>query len=113
MTVGNSGSVGRGKIDGAKKLELPEQVTISPEVLLAQLVNFVGEEFVVIPTAGWMKIVETLQDIDKAEEKPESIIKIMEELGVPVVPVSLAKKDEGKIITPNGTPDGESRIIIP
>ena len=88
--------------------------TVSPEVLLNQLVHFVGEEFVVIPLDGWMKIVKALQDIDAADEKPESLIEVMESLEVPVVPVSLAsKEEESKIILPNDAPDGESRIIMP
>ena len=96
------------------EVQQQEAVTVSPEMLLAQLVNVVGEEFVVIPTGGWMKIVETLNKIDESVEKPRSIIDIMEGLGVPVVPVSLAKKDKDtKILTPDDIPQGDSRIIMP
>ena len=99
-----------------EKMQGQEAMTVSPKVLLAQLVSFVGEEFVVIPTGGWMAIVETLQNIDKAkpEDRPESILEVMEGLGVPVVPVSLcAKEEESNIIMPNDVPEGESRIIMP
>lgn len=110
MAISNSGSVGRGK----EEMQEQEATTVSPEMLLNQLVAYVGEEFVVISTGGWMTIVKALQDIDESDEKPDSIISIMEGLKVPVVPVSLAsKKEESSIIMPDSALDGESRIIMP
>lgn len=89
----------------------PENNTVTPEVLLAQIVSYIGEEFVVIPASGWMNIVTTIQDYDKSD-KEESIISNLEKLGVPVVPISLsAKEEESRIITPNAAPGGDSRII--
>lgn len=122
MSIGNSGSVGKGKMDVGQEMangqaaapKKEEQVVISAEVLLAQLVNVVGENFVVIPTSGWQAIVQTLMGIDENEEKPESIVKIMENLGIPVVPVSLSKKEEpSPILMPDDVPEGEGRIIMP
>ncbi len=87
---------------------------VTPEILLAQIVSHIGEEFVVIPTDGWMKIVKAIQDFDKSENLDENLLETLEGLGIPVVPVSLAKKDEAsKIIMPNDTPDGDSKIIMP
>ena len=112
MDVGKE--MARGQKVTEPEMQGQEAVTVSPEMLLAQLVNVVGEEFVVIPTGGWMAIVNELKKIDEAVGKPESILKIMEGLGVPVVPVSLAKKEEeSNILTPDDIPEGESRIIMP
>jgi ferredoxin-fold anticodon binding domain-containing protein len=92
-----------------------EAITVSAEMLLAQIVSIIGEEFVVIPTGGWMSIVHTLQEYDSRDDKSESILTIMEGLGVPVIPVSLSPKkdEESRIITPNDMPKGESNIIMP
>lgn len=90
-----------------------EAVTVSPEMLLNQIVAHVGEEFVIIPTGGWMKIVETIQEYKEEDGK---LLEILEGLGVPVVPVSLApkkKEDESRIIMPSDTPEGDSKIIMP
>ena len=86
-----------------------EAVTVSPEMLLAQIVQVIGPEFVVIPTAGWFKIVETLR-----ESSDETLLQTLEDLRVPVVPVSLApQQPKSPIIMPNDAPPGESRIIKP
>ena len=91
-----------------------EAVTVTPEMLLAQIVAHIGPEFVVIPSNGWMTIVKALHDFDKDGE--ENVVDVMQGLGVPVIPVSLAGKseeDESKIILPNDMPQGESKIIMP
>ena len=86
-----------------------EAMTVSPEMLLAQIVATVGEEFVIIPTAGWISIVDVIQ---KSSDK--GLSDQLEGLKVPVIPVSLApKKEEKLIITPNDTPEGDSHIILP
>jgi len=95
-----------------------EAFTVSAEMLLAQIVQAVGEEFVIIPTSGWQKIVTTIQDYSKSAQNSltndEDLLKILEGLGIPVIPVSLApKQEESLIIMPNDTPKGESKIIIP
>jgi hypothetical protein len=91
-----------------------EAMTVSPELLLAQIVSTIGEEFVIVPTSGWVAIVTVLQEYDSREDKSESLLQILEELGVPVIPVSLAsKEEENRIITPNDIPQGDSKIIMP
>ena len=102
---------------GIEVLDTPEQpksetATLTPELLLAQIVAHVGEEFVIIPTGGWMKIVETIRDYQ--EDKDDNLLEILEGLGIPVIPVSLAKKEEeSRIIMPTDAPQEESRIIMP
>ena len=84
-----------------------EAITVTPEMLLAQIVAHIGEEFVVIPTNGWIKIVETIKS-----SKDESLADVLQALGVPVIPVSLApKKEESRIITPGDMPKGDGKII--
>ena len=100
--------------------EIPEQkmveqeaITVSPEMLLAQIVANVGEEFVIIPTAGWMAIVGVIKDYDSGNHDIP-LLEELENLGVPVIPVSLAKKKlESSIIMPHDTPQGDSKIILP
>ena len=91
-----------------------QQLTVTPDMLLAQIVSYIGEEFVVIPTAGWLKIVKTLKEYDP-EKDERSLLDIMEGLKIPVIPISLVPKDvdESRIITPNDTPAGDSNIILP
>lgn len=77
-------------------------------MLLAQIVTHVGEEFVIIPTDGWMRIVQTIQ-----ESTDKDLVEKCEKLGVPVIPVSLApKKEESLIITPDNMPEGDAKIIL-
>jgi len=86
-----------------------EAVNVTPEGLLAQIVALIGPEFVIIPTAGWQAVVKTIQS---SEDK--DLAQHLEDLRVPVIPVSLAPvKEESRILTPNGMPAGESRIILP
>lgn len=86
-----------------------EAITVTPEMLLAQIVNYIGEEFVIIPTNGWMNIVKTIQ-----ESSDEDLDKRLEALGIPVIPVSLAPKEQNeksRIITPGNMPEGDGKII--
>ena len=84
-----------------------EAITVTPEMLLVQIVSHIGEEFVVIPTNGWMKVVETIQ-----ESEDKGLSDQLQKLGIPVVPVSLAQKEEeSRIITPDGMPKGGGKII--
>ena len=86
-----------------------DSAIVSPEQLLSSIVHICGEEFVVIPLFGWGKIVETIK-----ESTDETLIQKLDTLKVPVVPVSLQpKEEESRIIMPNGSPRGESKIIIP
>jgi hypothetical protein len=91
-----------------------EAITVSAEMLLAQIVGAIGEEFVVIPTHGWMAIVQTLQEWQNSEhDEDDDLLEKLENLGVPVIPVSLTSKEEEKrILTPDDI-RGDSRIIIP
>jgi hypothetical protein len=97
--------------------EIKEQQTetVTPEILLAQIVSAIGEEFVVIPLEGWVTIVENIhqytQKAQSEEGTKENLLEIMESLKVPVIPVSLSKKEESRIITPDGMPAGDSKII--
>ena len=90
-----------------------EAVTVNAEMLLAQIVSAIGEEFVIIPTRGWMMIVNALREY-QAGDKEENLLDILEALQVPVIPVSLAPKEEEekRILTPEDI-RGESRIIMP
>jgi len=98
------------------EVEVPneEQMTVTPDMLLAQIVSYIGEQFVVIPTGGWLKIVKTLQEYDP-EKDGDDLISLMEGLKVPVIPISLVPKnaEDSNIITPNGMPSGDSNIILP
>lgn len=86
-----------------------EAITVSADMLLAQLVGAVGPEFVVIPTQGWFDIVQELQ-----KSTDEGLADRLQALQIPVVPVSLApKEEENRIITPDDMPQGESKIILP
>lgn len=89
-----------------------EAITVSAEVLLAQIVAHVGEEFVIIPTNGWVSIIDTIQN-----SSDEGLAQELENLRVPVIPVSLTPDskpaEESLIITPNDMPQGESKIIMP
>lgn len=102
----------------SNEIQGQEAITVSAEMLLAQIVNSVGEEFVIIPTDGWMMIVKTIQkyteDAMSEEGTKENLLKNLEGLGIPVVPVSLApKEEESRIIMPNDIPAGDSTIITP
>lgn len=96
-----------------QEMQEQEAITVTPEMLLAQIVAHIGPEFVIIPLDGWSAIVKTIKDYQK--DKDDNLLEILESLGVPVVPVSLAgkKEEESSIIMPNGVPQGESRIITP
>jgi len=86
-----------------------EAITVTPEMLLAQIVHHVGEEFVIIPTKGWFQVVKTVQ-----ESSDEGLADRLEKLGIPVIPVSLApRREPNQIITPDDMPVGDSKIIIP
>ena len=88
-----------------------EAITVSPEMLLAQIVSHIGEEFVIIPTDGWQRIVKTIQS-----SNDKDLAKNLENLGVPVVPISLSPntkpEEESLIILPDDMPKGDSKIIL-
>lgn len=89
--------------------EMQEAVVVTPEILLGQIVNVVGQEFVVIPTQGWVDIVKTI-----TESSDEGLADRCQALKVPVIPVSLSPKEpDSPIITPDNMPRGESKIILP
>lgn len=86
-----------------------EAQVISAEVLLANLVTILGEDFVVIDLFGWGEIVRTIH-----ESSDETLLDKLDALKVRVIPVSLQpKKEESRILLPNGMPQGDSKIIIP
>ena len=103
-----------------KKGQMPDVVT--PDMLLAQIVTHIGEEFVVIRMDGWAAIVGTIKD-----SSDEGLLQTMDDLKIPVIPISLKGKppeDESLIIKPNDTqdsgiimpndvPQGDSKIIMP
>lgn len=93
-----------------------EALTVTPEMLLAQIVNNIGNEFVVIPTGGWAKVVETIGEIEKEIKEIDASVSILQrfqDLQIPVIPVSLApKEEESRIITPTDMPTGDSNIIL-
>ena len=102
----------KGSLEDLEKLktELSEEVpqVVSPDMLLAEIVKHIGPDFVVIPMKGWGSIVKVIQDY-----KDEQLLDDMENLKVPVVPVSLTPKDEeSRIILPTDAPKGESKIIV-
>jgi len=86
-------------------------MTVSPDMLLAQIVSHIGEDFVVIPTGGWACIVRAIKDYDPKETE-ETLLDILQGLGVPVIPVSLSPKEESSIIMPSDMTKGDSKIIV-
>lgn len=100
-------------IEEVEPLSEQSSMIVQPDELLAQIVAFIGGDFVVMPTLGWMKIVKTIQKYEKGDKK-ENLLDILEGLNVSIIPVSLSpKQDESRIITPTGTPIGDSNIITP
>jgi len=91
-----------------------EACTVNAELFLAQLSLVVGEEFIAIPTAGWMLFIQTLQEWEEEEDHgDETLSERLEKLQIPIMPVSLTRKeDERRILTPDDI-RGESRIITP
>lgn len=88
-----------------------ETMTVTPEALLGQIVSYIGEEFVVIPTSGWQAIVKSLHEYK--DDSGGTIIEILEKLKIPVIPISLSpKEEESRIILPNDTPKNGSNIIV-
>ena len=79
----------------------------SAEMVLAEIANHIGPEFVAMPLNGWIAIVSKMKELE--EEHNVSFVKELEELQVPVIPISMVPKEESRIITPN---EG-SRIITP
>jgi len=99
-------------VEISKVSDVPEEpMTVSPEMLLAQIVSYIGEDFVVIPTGGWAKIVETIKEYD-SKKTDENLLDMLQNLGVSVIPVSLAPKEESSIIMPSDIPQGNSKIIV-
>lgn len=94
------------QVEQVEQEEQVEQVAmaVTPEMLLAQIVGMIGEEFVVIPISGWAEIFTAV--------KPFLEDGTIELSDIPVIPVSLAKKEESRIILPNDTPTGDSNIIL-
>jgi hypothetical protein len=88
---------------------------MSAEVLLSQLVNIVGPDFMVLPLQGWVAILQTIHEFEEDHEDvlKEKISEKLNDLNIPAVPVQLApKEEERRIITPDDI-RGESRIITP
>ena len=104
------------EVEGEIKKELKEleqeglatPKIVTPDMLLNQIVSKIGPDFVVISMSGWGKIVETIHDANDGE-----LLKELEKLNVPVIPVSLTPKEkESRIIVPTDTPQGDSKIIL-
>lgn len=75
------------------------------EALLTSIVVHIGPEFMVVPMDGWKDVLRKLAEYDEAhkdDEDYESIVDSLNDLKIPMIPVSLvAREEESRIITPN------------
>ena len=84
-----------------------EAASVTEMEIVAIIRNICGDSFVVVPMEHWEILIRTVG------KHSEDLMTKLQDLKLIAVPISLVpKKEESRILLPNGMPAGDGRIIV-